>query len=139
MYRMAEGLCQMIYVSQALIKSSDDLRSILTSARTLNQLHHISGMLLYNHGQFMQCIEGTRHNVSTTYQRIRRDTRHDNIAIILDHTIDSRDFDSWLMAFKDFSLERTFAQDEDVVESDFLNLIAHSTKGVSLLASFAAL
>ncbi|KAJ3005788.1 hypothetical protein HKX48_000463 [Thoreauomyces humboldtii] len=130
---------QLIYVSQAVSTTSRDLAAILDSARRRNAKDQISGILLYNNGQFMQCLEGKPELVQGVYNDISKDERHEHIAILLDHEVRRRDFDCWLMGFKDVSLDREFATQDDVIEADFLTAIERAGKGVSLLASFARL
>ncbi|KAJ3176981.1 hypothetical protein HDU87_004696 [Geranomyces variabilis] len=130
---------QLVYLSQAVVSTPAALASILKSARSRNEREKISGMLLFNNGQFMQCLEGSPEKVGAVYQAISKDDRHDHLAILLDHIIPRRDFDSWLMAFKDLSLDRTFSDEDDVIEADFLQAMSPQGKGVTLLASFARL
>ncbi|KAJ3149842.1 hypothetical protein HDU86_006798 [Geranomyces michiganensis] len=130
---------QLVYLSQAVSSSPQDLASILKSARHRNERDQISGILLYNNGQFMQCLEGDPEKVGAVYKDISRDKRHDHLAILLDHKIERRDFDAWLMAFKDLSLDREFSDHDDVIDTDFLQAVSGEGKGVTLLASFARL
>ncbi|KAI8913094.1 Acylphosphatase-like domain-containing protein [Powellomyces hirtus] len=130
---------QLIYLSQAVTPSSAALAAILDSARRRNERDQISGILLYNNGQFMQCLEGNHDQVGAVYNDIRKDDRHDHLAVLLDHTVSRRDFDCWLMGFKDVSLDRKFADNDDVIEAGFLQAVDNATKGVTLLASFARL
>ncbi|KAI8593228.1 Acylphosphatase-like domain-containing protein [Geranomyces variabilis] len=130
---------QLVYLSQAVVSTPAAFGSILESARNRNERDQISGMLLYNNGQFMQCLEGSPEKVGQVYKDISKDDRHDHLAILLDHTVQRRDFDSWLMAFKDLSLDRKFSDHDDVIEADFLQAMSAQGKGVTLLASFARL
>ncbi|KAJ3160602.1 hypothetical protein HDU86_000360 [Geranomyces michiganensis] len=129
-------LRQLVYLSQTVLSSSEALASILNSARDRNERDQISGILLYNNGQ---CLEGEPEKVGAVYKAISQDKRHDHLAILLDHKIERRDFDAWLMAFKDLSLDREFSDHDDVIDAEFLQAVSGKGKGVTLLASFARL
>ncbi|KAI8823732.1 Acylphosphatase-like domain-containing protein [Fimicolochytrium jonesii] len=133
-------LRQIVYVSQARTDlTSRQLAAILNTARTNNDHNKISGMLVFNSGQFMQCIEGPWSEVEALMSGIKKDRRHEYMAILLDQAITDRDFDCWLMGFKDLSLNKAFAENDDVIDADFLGHLAHPSRAVALLASFAKL
>ena len=44
-----------------------------------NREKEVSGLLLYNDHEFMQCMEGPDSAVQTIYQKIVRDPRHSDI------------------------------------------------------------
>ena len=49
----------LIYASSATkAMSQDELKALLAKARTNNQRDNITGMLLYNDGNFLQVLEG---------------------------------------------------------------------------------
>lgn len=98
---------QIIYMSQA--KESMPLTTlvvILMQARALNEQHHITGMLVYGQGQFMQLIEGEEAAVTGLYERISRDPRHRNVFKLADKAIAERSFSQWSMAFEEMSAEK---------------------------------
>jgi hypothetical protein len=49
------------------------------SAANLNRMDHITGMLMYGDGVFVQLIEGPRQAVNHLWARILRDKRHQGI------------------------------------------------------------
>lgn len=92
-------LSQLIYTSTAVENISDkELARILESARRHNNEHQITGMLLYNHGTFLQLLEGRQAAVDETYRRICRDSRHRDLMIVEYVGVPQRSFGSWAMA-----------------------------------------
>jgi hypothetical protein len=65
-----------VYMSQATDHLTPiTLVTLLMQARTLNERQHVTGALVYGHGQFMQVIEGEEAVVKNLYERIARDPR----------------------------------------------------------------
>lgn len=94
-------LFHLIYVSTAVDDLDDDgLVSLLTSSRRNNVRDHITGMLLYRGGHFMQVIEGEYLNVMSLFDRVRQDARHRNVDILRADHIEVRDFPDWTMGFE---------------------------------------
>jgi hypothetical protein len=89
-----------VYLSQATDHlTPTTLVTLLMQARTLNERQHVTGALVYGHGQFMQIIEGEEAVVKNLYERIARDPRHRNVFTISDKSIANRRFAEWSMAF----------------------------------------
>jgi hypothetical protein len=98
------ALQRVIYVSSSRVPFSDqDLVDLLTVARRNNHLVGISGMLLYNDGNWLQVLEGSREAVRSMFMRIRADNRHQDVIQVLDEPIGSRLFDQWSMGFRNLS------------------------------------
>jgi hypothetical protein len=67
------SLIEMIYVSTATHALVDqELRQILDSSVRNNSPHHITGMLLYSAGSFMQALEGAEADVDESMARIEK-------------------------------------------------------------------
>lgn len=60
----------------------------------------VTGILLYNSGNFMQLIEGDDEKVEGLYEKIRQDTRHTGVTPLIRESITQRNFDSWLMGYR---------------------------------------
>jgi hypothetical protein len=89
-----------VYMSQATDHLTPiTLVTLLMQARTLNERQHVTGALVYGHGQFMQVIEGEEAVVKNLYERIARDPRHRNVLTLSDKSIANRRFAEWSMAF----------------------------------------
>ena len=81
----------------------DDLIDILKKSRENNKKNDISGMLLYDNGSFIQVLEGEDLEVDNTFINIQNDERHNNILVMQNKDIDSRDFADWSMGFENIS------------------------------------
>jgi hypothetical protein len=89
-----------VYMSQATDHlTPTTLVTLLMQARTLNERQHVTGALVYGHGQFMQIIEGEEAVIKNLYERIARDPRHRNVLTLSDKSIANRRFAEWSMAF----------------------------------------
>ena len=90
----------LIYVSSATKLMDDDaLLSLLQSARDENEQLGITGMLLYQDGNFMQMLEGKKQTVLGLYEKLKNDNRHKGILTILTGDIDERNYEDWSMGF----------------------------------------
>ena len=75
-----EQLTQLIYVSSAKkLLCEEELNDMLTQARKANKKHHITGLLLYQDGNFMQVIEGEAGKIEQLFTNISEDYRHSAI------------------------------------------------------------
>jgi hypothetical protein len=91
---------QIIYVSQACtIMDETRLRDLLSHSREKNARLQITGMLLYQHGNFMQVLEGPRETVLSLLENIRKDTRSTNLVVLQEMDRPEREFADWTMAF----------------------------------------
>ncbi|WP_077285745.1 BLUF domain-containing protein [Cognaticolwellia aestuarii] len=99
-----EQLTQLIYVSSAKkLLCEEELNDMLTQARKANKKHHITGLLLYQDGNFMQVIEGEAEKIEQLFTNISEDYRHSGIILLLKQAITRREFPDWSMAFKKLS------------------------------------
>ena len=78
----------------------------MAKCRANNTEKDISGQLIYSDGTFMQVLEGPQKEVDATFVRIKKDTRHHDIALIERKTIDERQFPDWSMGFKTLTPEQ---------------------------------
>lgn len=91
-------LRQIVYVSTALKElTAPELESLLSSARRQNQQNGITGVLLYNEGDFMQCLEGPEDMALLTYQRILSSSQHKNVIELMNERVAQRGFQDWEM------------------------------------------
>lgn len=92
---------QLIYGSHAAVPfEAHHLEWLLSQARTFNEAHGITGLLLYGNEQFLQVLEGEQEAVHGLYARIQRDPRHHSIITYADKAIAQRAFADWHMAFQ---------------------------------------
>lgn len=94
------SLKSQIYVSSAVTPLDDQaLMALLAQARRNNAAHGVTGMLLYDSGNFMQALEGPADAVDATFARIRRDSRHKSIIAMHAEYLMERAFADWTMGF----------------------------------------
>lgn len=96
---------QLVYVSSMLGDDESTLAGILESSQRNNTRNHITGMLLYYGGSFMQVLEGEKAAVHETYARICRDPRHQGITIMMDEEVAERQFPQWSMGYRHLRAE----------------------------------
>ena len=91
----------LLYVSSAVKLFSDaELLELLEKARKNNTAMDITGMLLYQDGNFMQLLEGPEEAVKTLAAKIMLDPRHCGFLKLLERHTDQREFGDWKMGFK---------------------------------------
>lgn len=95
------ALIHLIYVSTARREYGvEELDKILESSARHNAPQHVTGMLLYAGGSFLQVLEGEETAVDETMSRIENDPRHTDIYLIEREPIDKRSFAQWSMGFR---------------------------------------
>jgi Sensors of blue-light using FAD len=96
-----QELQSLVYVSSAvrpLSRAETDV--LLDRSRERNRKASITGVLLYSHGNFMQCLEGPPEAVRTLYEAIKVDPIHRNVTELFNARITAREFSEWSMAFR---------------------------------------
>jgi Sensors of blue-light using FAD len=107
------NLKTLTYTSLASLDlTSDDVDSILQTARAANALDGITGLLVFNGTHFMQVVEGAPNAIDDLVDRLRRDPRHSGVEIRDERAINERFFPDWTMElvrvksrYQDASLE----------------------------------
>lgn len=100
-------LTQLIYVSSAVKLYTDkQLNDLLVLARNQNKIHHVTGLLLYKDGDFMQVIEGEENDIDNLFKNIVSDKMHTGVICMIREKIDKREFSNWSMGFKNLSSDR---------------------------------
>lgn len=92
-------LSTLIYVSSSLISDPESIGELLTVSREVNLEKKITGVLVLHAGRFLQVLEGHPNDVNLIYARIEKDTRHENVRLLLKGPIPARRFGRWSMAF----------------------------------------
>jgi hypothetical protein len=92
-------LSQLIYSSDVLDLGPGKADALLDDARRRNRESGLTGVLLFNRNHVLQCLEGSREQVSATFHRIAADPRHTNVTLLSVRDIDQRDFPDWTMGF----------------------------------------
>ncbi len=99
---MSMQLYRLAYSSGvALPLTKADLKQILSTSVLNNQAAGVTGALCFSRGTFLQVLEGDRYKINKTFQRIERDKRHKEVALIGLAPVPERVFGNWSMAFID--------------------------------------
>ena len=110
-------LKSLMYVSLARPDlTKDDIRAIHRSARILNALDGITGLLLYNGVNFMQVVEGAESATDDLLLRLGADQRHSNLKVVDERLIEQRSFPEWAMKLVRISADYLEAQQDLAVE-----------------------
>jgi len=89
----------LLYRSRATVLPSEaDLQDLLTHARHANAERHITGLLLYREGRYVQVLEGAEEVVRPLYAKIRCDPRHTQVVTVSEGYAPRRRFPHWRMA-----------------------------------------
>lgn len=99
--RRGAALKSLVYSSLAVTRFYEpDLAALLTAARAHNESAGITGILLYNREQFIQFLEGPPDAVDALVDRIRRDSRHTFVRVLVDELVEERQFEDWSMGYR---------------------------------------
>ncbi len=91
----------LVYASRALGSFDDaELLALLDTARSRNDEHGVTGMLVYAAGSFLQLLEGEDDAVEAIWDRIRMDPRHTELRVLQDGPARQRLFGEWSMGFQ---------------------------------------
>jgi hypothetical protein len=94
-------MIQLVYASTSVNPfTNEELLQLLEQARQNNERLGITGMLLYESGDFMQALEGEEDEVHSLCTQIARDPRHKNLVTLLDAPCAQREFPDWSMGFR---------------------------------------
>jgi hypothetical protein len=88
------------YTSRARLDLGDDeLSAIHQTARHLNALDGITGLLLFDGARFLQIVEGSESAIDSLVERLRSDRRHSAFEVRDERFVDRRSFSGWSMEF----------------------------------------
>ena len=91
-------LKSLTYTSLARLDlTAADLEAIHRTARELNALDGISGLLIFNGTHFLQIIEGAENAIDELVDRLRRDGRHTGVEVRDERIVAERSFPDWSM------------------------------------------
>ena len=90
-----------IYVSDAVGTAGNSILSIaqiLGVSDANNRRDHLTGVLMFHRGQFMQVVEGARVDVDRLVKRLAADCRHTNLRFLTNAPAEGRRFGGVPMA-----------------------------------------
>jgi len=76
-----------------------ELELLLSTSRTENKNHQVTGMLVCLSDCYIQLIEGPEEPIKRLYQNIVKDHRHHQVITLKDGPIGKRFFPDWAMGF----------------------------------------
>lgn len=86
------------YTSRARLDLGDeDIATIHETARHLNALDGISGLLLFDGSRFLQIVEGAEDAIDNLVERLRMDPRHSAFELRDERYVERRSFPDWSM------------------------------------------
>ncbi|HEX8241388.1 MAG TPA: BLUF domain-containing protein [Allosphingosinicella sp.] len=86
------------YTSRARLDlGEEDLTAIHQTARHLNALDGITGLLLFDGSRFLQIVEGAEDAIDNLVERLRIDPRHSAFEIRDERQVERRSFPDWSM------------------------------------------
>ena len=101
------------YTSRARLDLSDgELNDIHQTARHLNALDGVTGLLLYDGSRFLQIIEGAEGAIDDLVERLRMDPRHSAFEVRDEREVDRRSFEDWSMELVRVSAGYKVAREE---------------------------
>ncbi|WP_181034949.1 BLUF domain-containing protein [Arthrobacter sp. B0490] len=101
MSNLPNDLLSIVYSSSAAHPFTDEeLAALLAISRANNARTGLTGMLLHRSGRFLQVLEGPGDTLRERMSVIAADPRHLDVRILLQETIDARQFPEWTMAFE---------------------------------------
>jgi hypothetical protein len=77
--------------------TAEDLAAIHQTARHLNALDGITGLLVFDGARFLQIVEGSEEAIDNLVERLRRDVRHSAFEIRDQRLVQERSFPDWSM------------------------------------------
>jgi hypothetical protein len=111
-------LSHLVYVSSRKRNCTDgEIDHILEACKKNNPSLDITGVLLYSPTKFIQYVEGESRQLTTLYEKIKRDSRHEQVRLISYGPIKEKAFPSWHMATKPVS-QREFDFRTDINADD---------------------
>lgn len=131
------GLRSIVYVSTAVRAFTEpELEALLLDARAFNRQEHVTGVLIYDGGNFMQCFEGPEGGVSKVYERIRESRRHTGIIELLNESEAARSFSSWEMGYRSVKASKLLELSSARWERQLGNDADKESAGIHLLRHF---
>ncbi len=101
MNRSSANLHRLIYVSRTsgAIRATfeDELKSIVDQSEIDNRARDVTGVLITHDGWFVQALEGDHDIITSLYDRIARDPRHEKAKIVSLEAVTGRLFGAWGM------------------------------------------
>ena len=136
-------LKSLTYTSLARLDlEADDLEAIHRTAREVNALEGITGLLIFNGTHFLQIVEGSPDAIDDLVERLRRDPRHSGVEVRDERAIEQRSFPDWSMELVRVSASYFEAKDTvserlpDATSQDVRDRVVRMTEAISGTVAF---
>ena len=91
---------QLNYISTAMADfTTTDLNQVLQKAVISNSTNGITGCLIHHNSNFVQILEGSKENVISLYNKIKKDSKHYDLKILWQGEVEKRCFEEWSMVY----------------------------------------
>jgi hypothetical protein len=94
---MLSTVCYISSASKSL--ENLNLKHLYNTSKINNAQQHITGILIYQNGNFLQILEGENKTINKLYRLIKRDNRHTNILQIINKSILAPIFEDYQTGF----------------------------------------
>ena len=92
-------LVRLVYASTfAEGGTTREVQDIVARAAARNRDRHLTGLLFFGSGKFLQVLEGGSTAVNKLYAALQQDARHRELHLISYQAIEQREFEGWGMA-----------------------------------------
>lgn len=79
--------------------SEEDITAIFEDSLGNNTAQDVTGILVYNQGNFLQVLEGEEGVVDTLFHKITKDERHKNIITVINSPLEDRLFSEFNLGY----------------------------------------
>ena len=100
---MIYSLCYISTKRTGLLKS--EINSIIETSKKRNEAKGISGILIEYKNHFIQHIEGDAVVIYELFEKIKLDSRHENVHLFQYSPLENRLFDDWNMAHRNLDID----------------------------------
>ena len=125
---MSEQLRRVIYVSEKVGSSEQDVADIVNASTQNNPSKDITGCLLEGSNSFLQILEGPSDAIKSLYKTICEDNRHTNVQRLCDEPLNTRLFSYWSM--KSDNYNQIEWGDSALNTGNFVNISADAAKNI---------
>ena len=137
------ALKSLTYTSLARLDlEASDLEAIHRTAREVNALEGITGLLIFNGTHFLQIVEGAPNAIDELLERLRRDQRHNGVEVRDEREVGERSFPDWSMELVRVSASYFDAKEEvsdrlpDTVAQPVRDRVLRMTEAISGTVTF---
>ena len=93
--------------------SSSDIKEIVKQLSVRNSQYGLTGILIYNNGEFYQILEGEEETIQKMRDEIIHDSLHGSVHVIWEGQIQDRGYTNWGLSpsmMGEFGLETIYAE-----------------------------